>query len=228
MGYMLVSDLWNLPENFQHFSPLLKGDLAPWKWVALINKCFSLLELKSLSSGKLPNLSGMGWVHPSVKISPLAIIQGPVYIGAGTEIRPGAFLRGNVIIGENCVVGNSCEIKNSILFNHVQVPHFNYVGDSILGNRAHLGAGAILANLRLDQKNVVVKIGEEKFPTEQRKLGALLGDGAQVGCNAVLQPGTVLGRAAVVFSGVAFGGYAPAGSQIRPSARPIIVEGKKL
>lgn len=225
---MLACELWNLPENLERFSSVLRGNLAPWEWVALINKCFSLLELKPLTSDNLPVLSGMGWIHPSVKISPLATIQGPVYIGAGTEIRPGAFLRGNVIIGENCVIGNSCEIKNSILLNHVQVPHFNYVGDSVLGNHSHLGAGAILANLRLDQKNIVVKLGEEKFPTKQRKLGALLGDGAQVGCNAVLQPGTVLGCDAVVFSGVAFGGYAPAGSQVRPSARPIIVEGKAL
>jgi NDP-sugar pyrophosphorylase family protein len=135
---------------------------------------------------------------------------GPAWIGAGTEIRPGAFIRGNVIVGEDCVLGNACEFKNCLLMDGVQVPHFSYVGDSILGNGAHFGAGVICSNLRLDQKPVVVRGPDATYDTGLKKFGAIVGDKAEVGCNAVLNPGTLLGPRSLVMPLVAFSGYLPA------------------
>lgn len=132
------------------------------------------------------------YIHPTVKLPPVCVIMGPCYIGEGTEIRPFAYIREHVIIGKHCVIGNSCELKHSLLLDHVQVPHFNYVGDSILGNYVHLGAGAICSNLRLDQQPVKIHFQEERRDTGLRKLGAILGDHVEVACNVVLNPGTVL------------------------------------
>ena len=132
-------------------------------------------------------------VGENTKISPLATIEAPAVIGDGSQVRPGAYIRGCVITGINCVLGNSSEFKNSILLNNVQAPHYNYVGDSLLGNGAHLGAGVICSNLKSDGKNVIVH-GDEEFNTGLRKFGAALGDGADVGCGCVLNPGTVIGK----------------------------------
>lgn len=137
-------------------------------------------------------------VGSNVKIYPTSTIEGPTVIGSGSEIRPGAFIRGGVITGENCVIGNSSELKNCILLENVQVPHYNYVGDSILGNKAHMGAGSICSNLKSDGKNVVVH-GEKEYVTGLRKLGAILGDGADIGCGCVLNPGTVIGKGTSVY-----------------------------
>lgn len=161
------------------------------------------------------HVEGQIWLHPSVKLPSHATLIGPVWIGAHTEIRPGAFIRGNVIVGENCVLGNASEFKNCLLLDRVQVPHFNYVGDSVLGNRAHLGAGAICSNLRLDQQPVVVRSATGAHETGLKKFGAILGDGAEVGCNAVLQPGTVLGKRALVMPLTAFSGVLPAATIAR-------------
>ena len=150
------------------------------------------------------------WLHPSVKLPAYATLIGPAWIGANTEIRPGAFIRGNVIVGEGCVLGNACEFKNCLLMDRVQVPHFSYVGDSLLGNGAHLAAGVVCSNLRLDQKPVVVRTVDAVHETGLRKFGAVIGDGAEVGCNAVLNPGTLLGPRSLVMPTVAFGGYLPA------------------
>jgi NDP-sugar pyrophosphorylase family protein len=155
-------------------------------------------------------VEGLVFIHASVKLPAYATLIGPAYIGPKTDIRPGAFIRGNVIAGEGCVLGNACEFKNCLLLDNVQAPHFNYVGDSILGNGAHLGAGAICSNLRLDQKPVVLHLPHETVATGLKKFGAILGDGAEVGCNTVLQPGTLLGRRALVAPSIAFGGYLPA------------------
>lgn len=155
------------------------------------------------------HISGRVWLHSSVKLPANATIVGPVYIGANTDIRPGAFIRGNVIAGEGCVLGNSSEFKNCLLMDGVQAPHFNYVGDSILGNGAHLGAGAICSNLRLDQGEVTVRLANETVKTGLRKFGAILGDKAEVGCNSVLNPGTLLGPRALVMPAMAFGGILP-------------------
>ncbi|MEN6340581.1 MAG: UDP-N-acetylglucosamine pyrophosphorylase [Clostridiaceae bacterium] len=138
------------------------------------------------------------WIHKSVKLYPNVFIEGPTIIGAETEVRPGAFIRGSVLVGRACVVGNSTELKNCILFDHVQVPHYNYVGDSILGSYAHMGAGSICSNVKSDKTNVVVR-GEQAIETGLRKFGAILGDHVEVGCNSVLNPGTVLEPYASVY-----------------------------
>ncbi len=138
---------------------------------------------------------GEGYVHRTAKIAPTAELCGPCIICANAEVRHCAYVRGNVLVGEGCVVGNSTELKNCILFDGVQVPHFNYVGDSILGYRAHLGAGVICANVRLDRGEIFVR-GEEKMSTGRKKVGAFVGDGAEVGCNSVLAPGAVVRRGA--------------------------------
>lgn len=148
-------------------------------------------------------------VGENVKIYPNVTIEGPAIIGSGTEIRPGAFIRGSVITGENCVIGNSSELKNCILLNNVQVPHYNYVGDSVLGNRAHMGAGSICSNLKSDGKPVVIK-GDTNYETGIRKIGAILADGADIGCGCVLNPGTVIGKNTSVYPLNALRGVFPA------------------
>jgi len=132
------------------------------------------------------------WVHESSKIDESAVINGPCIIDSNTEIRPHAYIRGNAIIGKNAVFGNSCEIKNAILYDNTQVPHFNYVGDSILGNYAHMGAGSITSNVKSDKTLVVIKNKEEKQETNLKKVGAFLGDYVEIGCNSVLTPGTIV------------------------------------
>ena len=142
-------------------------------------------------------------------IEPGAYIKGPAWIGPNCQIRHGAYIRENVIVGANCVVGNSCEIKNSILFNHCQVPHFNYVGDSILGAKAHLGAGVIVSNLKLNGDQITLRVGDELIATGLRKFGALIGDNVDVGCNAVINPGSILGRHSLVYPCIAWRGILP-------------------
>ena len=138
------------------------------------------------------------FVGENVKIAKTATIEAPAIIGSGTELRPGAFIRGNVIIGENCVIGNSSELKNSILLFHVQVPHYNYVGDSILGSHSHMGAGSICSNLKADGKNIFIH-GDKEYETGLRKIGAFLGDHADIGCGSVLNPGTIIGKNTQVY-----------------------------
>jgi len=139
-----------------------------------------------------------------------AMIKGPAIIGRHCQIRHNAYIRDHVLVGDHCVVGNACELKNALLFNNCQVPHFNYVGDSILGHQAHLGAGVILSNFKALPGHVTVEVDGQRFDTGLRKFGALLGDGADVGCNAVLNPGSILGRRAIVYPGVNWRGYLPA------------------
>ena len=134
------------------------------------------------------------WAHKTAKIAPTAFIGAPCIIGAETEVRHCAFIRGSALVGSNCVVGNSVELKNVIIFDNVQVPHFNYVGDSILGYRSHMGAGSVTSNVKSDKTLVVVKNGEERMETGLKKFGAMLGDYVEVGCNSVLNPGTIIGR----------------------------------
>lgn len=138
-----------------------------------------------------------------------AMILGPAIIGRGCQIRHNAYLRENVVVGDNCVVGNSCELKHSILFNGAQVPHFNYVGDSVLGYRAHLGAGVVLSNVKLDRKNIVVDVDGTPVDTGLRKLGALVGDDAEIGCNSVINPGSILGRGSLIYPNVCWRGILP-------------------
>lgn len=151
------------------------------------------------------------WISNTAKISPFAHIDGPCIIGAGTELRHGAFIRGNVIVGDGCVVGNSTELKGCILFDGVQVPHYNYVGDSILGYRAHMGAGAIASNVRGDKGEICVVGKKAKIHTGRRKLGAIVGDFGEIGCSSVLNPGTVVGREAMIYPLSCVRGYVDEG-----------------
>jgi NDP-sugar pyrophosphorylase family protein len=153
-----------------------------------------------------------------------AMIKGPAIIGKNCQIRHNAYIREHVIVGDNCVVGNSCELKNAVLFNGCQVPHFNYVGDSILGHKAHLGAGVILSNYRSLPGNVTVMRDGNPFDTGLRKFGALIGDGAEVGCNAVLNPGSIIGRGAVIYPGVNWRGILPANMIAKNKAQIEVVE----
>lgn len=139
------------------------------------------------------------WMHKTAVVFPSALAGGPTIIGPGSQVRHGAYIRESALIGANCVVGTACELKNVILFDGVQVPHYNYVGDSILGHRAHMGAGAITSNVRADKQPVIIRAGDLRLETGRKKVGAFLGDDAEVGCNAVLNPGTVMGRRASVY-----------------------------
>ncbi len=210
------------PESLAPFRGFFPDAAMPWDWLKSISAALGqVLPTQAGRSDRWPpgvHVEGMVYIHPTVKLPSHATILGPAWIGAETEIRPGAYIRGNVIVGARCVLGNSCEFKNCLLMDGVQVPHFSYVGDSILGNGSHLGAGVILSNLRLDQQAISIRINEQIHDTGMRKFGAILGDGAEVGCNAVLQPGTVLGKRALVMPTLAFGGYLPAATIARARA----------
>lgn len=158
------------------------------------------------------NIDGDVYIHKSVKVYETANIFGPCIIDEGTEVRPGAFIRGNAIVGKNCVVGNSTELKNVILFDNVQVPHYNYVGDSILGYKSHMGAGSITSNVKSDKTLVVVKQGENLYETGLKKMGAILGDNVEIGCNSVLNPGTVVCRNSNVYPTSCVRGVVPENS----------------
>ncbi len=154
---------------------------------------------KELPPDEYDEISPEVWVAKDAVISPMATIIAPTVIGHRTEVRPGAFIRGSVLIGDDAVIGNSSEIKNAVIFDNVQLPHYNYVGDSILGYRSHLGAGAIISNFRLDHGNIKIKADTNVIETGLRKLGALLGDYAEVGCSSVIFPGTVVGRGTLIY-----------------------------
>lgn len=175
----------------------LKNYEYPWQALQGIKE-FIIEKAKELS-GEYKEIRQQVWVHESAKIAANATIEGPTIIGPNSEIRHCAFIRGSAIIGEGCVIGNSCEIKNAIIFDGCQVPHFNYVGDSILGYKAHMGAGSIVSNLKSDKQNVVIKQEDEKYETNLKKVGALIGDYVEIGCNSVLNPGTVVGKHSNVY-----------------------------
>ncbi len=180
--------------------PFLKKDFEevtyPWELLPKI-KTIVAREIEKGLEGYTEIEPGV-FVGENVKIAKTATIEAPAIIGSGTELRPGAYLRGNVIIGENCVVGNSSELKNCILLYHVQVPHYNYVGDSILGSHSHMGAGSICSNLKSGGSNIVIH-GDKEYVTGLRKIGAILGDHADIGCGSVLNPGTIVGKNTQVY-----------------------------
>ncbi len=211
---MKASDFFSLPTSLASFADFFPADLPPWEWLKCIGPALTAhqFDASAPQATRPPGVhfEGPVYLHPTVKLPAYATILGPTWIGAKTEIRPGAYLRGNVIVGEGGVLGNACEFKNCLLLDQVQVPHFSYVGDSILGNGAHLGAGAICSNLRLDQENIFVRLADgSAVDSGLRKFGAILGDRAEVGCNAVLNPGTILGPRALVMPTLAFTGYLP-------------------
>lgn len=171
--------------------PLVEETEYPWEMLPKI-KDFILSIGPSLPTDEYDNPQENVWIHKSAKIYPNNYIAGPCIIGAETEVRPNAFIRGSALVGIKCVVGNATELKNCILFDHVQTPHYNYVGDSILGHYAHTGAGVILSNVKSDKTLVVVRDGQRQIPTGLKKFGAILGDHVEVGCNSVLCPGSIL------------------------------------
>ena len=201
-----------------YLTPLFSGVEYPWQILPHISEYIKTL-LNSGIDGFTEIKKGV-LVGQGVKIYDTAVIEAPAVIGSGTEIRPGAFLRGNVITGANCVIGNSSELKNCILLENVQVPHYNYVGDSILGNKAHTGAGVICSNLKSDGKAVVIR-GDENYETGLRKVGAILADGADIGCGCVINPGTVIGKNTSVYPLTSLRGVIPAGCIVK-SANNIV------
>ena len=164
------------------------------------------------------SIGGNVFIGEGTVVEPGAMIKGPAIIGRNCQIRHNAYIREQAIVGNDCVVGNSCELKNALLFNGAQVPHFNYVGDSILGFKAHLGAGVILSNFKAFKGNITVPINGVPFDTGLRKFGALLGDGVDIGCNAVLNPGSIIGRHSVIYPGTNWRGYLPADSIVKNKA----------
>lgn len=189
-----VKELYDLTHTLA--SNYLSGFTYPWEALSGIKNL--ILSLGASLDGSYQEISPQVWVHETAKIAPTAYLGSPCIIGAGTEVRHGAFIRGSALVGENCVVGNSVELKNVILFDGVQVPHYNYVGDSILGYKAHMGAGSVTSNVKSD-KSLVVIHGKTDIPTGLKKVGAMLGDFVEVGCNSVLNPGTVIGRNSNVY-----------------------------
>ena len=175
----------------------LSGFEYPWQALKGIKEL--ILALGPTLGEDYTEVSPTVWVHKTAAVAPTAFLGAPCIIGAGTEVRHCAFIRGSALVGEGCVVGNSVELKNAILFDNVQVPHFNYVGDSILGYKSHMGAGSITSNVKSDKLPVVIHNEGEEIETGRKKVGAMLGDYVEVGCNSVLNPGTVIGRDASVY-----------------------------
>ena len=192
---LTTSQLFDL--NHSLAGSYLRGFQQPWQALQGIKEL--ILALGPELGDAYVEVSPTVWVHKTATVAPTAFLGAPCIIGTGTEVRHCAFIRGSALVGENCVVGNSVELKNVILFDKVQVPHFNYVGDSILGYKSHMGAGAVTSNVKSDQTLVVVKNGDEKIETGLKKFGAMLGDHVEVGCNSVLNPGTVIGRHSNVY-----------------------------
>ena len=188
----------------------LSGFDYPWQALKGIKDL--ILELGAALGEEYTEIAPSVWVHKTAVVAPTAYLGAPCIIGANTEVRHCAFIRGSALVGENCVVGNSVELKNVILFDNVQVPHYNYVGDSILGYKSHMGAGSVTSNVKSDKTLVVVKSAEEQFPTGLKKFGAMLGDYVEVGCNSVLNPGTVIGRHSDVYPTSCVRGLVPENS----------------
>ena len=203
---LTVKDLFDLSHSLA--GDFLTGFTYPWEALPHIKE--EILKLiGTLTKTEYKEIAPQVWVHETVTVAPTASLAGPAIIGPKTEIRPGAFVRGSALVGADCVVGNSVELKNVIIFDHVQVPHYNYVGDSILGYGAHMGAGAVTSNIKSDRTNVVVRDGNERYETGLRKMGAILGDSVEVGCNSVLNPGTVIGPGSRVYPLSGVRGFIP-------------------
>ena len=193
----------------------------PWEALAGLS-AFIIAYGKTLPADEYDNPRENVWISKSATVAPSADIGAPCIICAGAEIRQCAYIRGSAIVGAGAVVGNSCELKNCILFDSVQVPHFNYVGDSILGYRAHMGAGSITSNVKSDKTNVAIRAFDERLETGMRKLGAMLGDYVEIGCNCVLNPGTVIGRRSSVYPLTSVRGFIPEGHIVKSTTEIVI------
>ena len=202
-----ISELYDLTHT--RAKAYLEGFTYPWEALKGIKEL--ILSLGQDLGADFTEVSEHVWVHKTAKVAPTAYLGAPCIIGADTEVRHCAFIRGSALVGDGCVVGNSVELKNVILFDSVQVPHYNYVGDSILGYKSHMGAGSITSNVKSD-KSLVVIHGPEAIPTGIKKVGAMLGDFVEVGCNSVLNPGTVIGRNSNVYPTSCVRGVVPENS----------------
>ena len=191
MEEVKINNLYNLEETIA--KDIFKDCMYPWEVLPKI-KDFIITLGESLDKNEYKKIGDNIWIANSAKIAPTAYINGPAIIGKNAEVRHCAFIRGSAIVGENAVVGNSTELKNVILFNNVQVPHYNYVGDSILGYKSHMGAGSVTSNVKSDKKLVVVKKKKKKIETGLKKFGCMVGDNVEVGCGSILNPGSVIGR----------------------------------
>ena len=193
---------------------LLSAHTYPWE---VLPKIKSYIEglIDSLPQSRYVRVTHNVMIAKSAKVAESVTLCGPTVIGEGCELRSGAFIRGGVLIGDDVTIGNSCEIKNSIIFDGAQIPHFNYVGDSIIGYRAHLGAGVITSNLKCDKSPVHIKLGDENIPTGLKKFGAVIGDRAEIGCNTVLNPGSIIGRDSIVYPLSSVRGTVPEGSILK-------------
>ncbi len=211
MDAISTGDLFDLTHT--RAAALLETCEYPWEALSRIGE--TVLKIgRALPQEEYDHPAEDVWIAKDATVARTATIQGPCVIGSGSEVRPGAFLRGSILVGSGCVVGNSSELKNCILFDGVQVPHYNYVGDSILGYKAHMGAGAVTSNVKGDKKNVVVH-GEQDYETGRKKFGAMLGDFAEIGCNSVLNPGTIIGRDSQVYPLSCVRGVVPARSIVK-------------
>ena len=202
-----VQELFDL--NHTLAGAYLSGFTYPWEALKGIKEM--ILNLGRTLGEDYREIGDSVWVHKTATVAPTAYLGAPCIIGANTEVRHCAFIRGSALVGENCVVGNSVELKNVILFDNVQTPHYNYVGDSILGYKAHMGAGSVTSNVKSDKSPVVIH-GQEEIPTGLKKVGAMLGDLVEVGCNSVLNPGTVVGRRSNIYPLSCVRGVIPADS----------------
>ncbi len=221
---LLTKELYDLTHTAA--ASLLEGTQYPWEALPKIGAF--ILELGvTLSPEEYEQRGENVWIHKTAKIYPNNYIAGPCIIGPETEVRPGAFIRGNALVGAHCVVGNSTELKNVILFDNVQVPHYNYVGDSILGYKSHMGAGAVTSNVKQDKTPVTVSLGFRKLDTGLKKFGAMLGDHVEVGCNSVLNPGTVVGRGSHVYPLSMMRGFLPSGMIHKTSGETVPLQERK-
>ena len=218
---LTINDLYDLSHT--KAADYLKQFKYPWEALEGIKGL--ILEIgASLSPDEYDHPEEDVWIAKDAKLYQNNYIAGPCIIGHGTEVRPGAFIRGSALVGDNCVVGNSTELKNVILFDNVQVPHYNYVGDSILGYKSHLGAGSKTSNVKSDKKLVVIKNGDELIETGRKKVGALVGDRVEVGCNTILNPGTVIGRDTNVYPVSSVRGVIPENSIYKDSGNIVTKE----
>ena len=206
---MTVAKMYNLNETIA--KDIFEGVTYPWEVLPKISDFIVKLG-ETLPADEYDKVGENVWIAKSAKVFESAYIHGPAIIGKNAEVRHCAFIRGNALVGEGCVVGNSTELKNVVLFNNVQVPHYNYVGDAVLGYKSHMGAGSICSNVKSDKKLVVVKDGDEKIETGLKKFGAMLADHVEVGCGSVLNPGTVIGRNTNIYPLSPVRGCVPANS----------------
>lgn len=214
-----INDLLDL--NHTIAAKLFDGKTYPWEVLPEIGDFIVALG-QTLPADEFDHPAENVWIAKDATVFASAYINGPCIIDHGAEIRQCAFIRGNALVGKNAVVGNSCELKNAVLFDNVQVPHFNYVGDSVLGYKSHMGAGSITSNVKSDKTLVVIKSKDEQIPTGRKKVGAMLGDFVEVGCNSVLNPGTVIGRNSNVYPTSCVRGVIPENSIYKDQGNIVI------